>query len=78
MKQILRRRSERQGAVPLEGVPTIEGELHQRFSLGDDPDGAELGSFAVAAAAIEIRRRQMARLQQDPNFTLPDEMPRYA
>lgn len=78
MKQVLRRKTTRQAAVPLDGVPTIEGELYLRFSLGDDPDSGELESDAVAAAAVEIRRRQMAKLQKDPNFALPDEMPRYA
>lgn len=78
MKKKLLRRITKASKVPLVGVPTIGKELHQRFTLGDDPDGGEHHAGEIAAAATEIRRRQLAKLAQNPELELPAEMERYA
>lgn len=81
---VRRRRSERQQAVPLDGIPTVPADLHLAFLRGADADGeghgelGEIGVDTIAAATAEIRRRQLARMTKDPDFQLPEEMPRWA
>lgn len=77
-KSQLFRRVGRSATIPLDGVPTIPSELHQRWSLGND-EAEETGEVTqVALAAREIRRRQLAKLSGNPDVQLPEEMPRYA
>lgn len=72
------RRVGRSATIPLDGVPTIPQDLHQRLSLGDDAEGLHLEVNQVALAAREIRRRQLAKLSGQADIELPEEMPRYA
>ena len=74
----------RRQSVPLDGIPTVPPDLHLAFLRGDDADGeghgelGEIGVDTIAAATAEIRRRQLARMTKNPDFELPEEMPRWA
>lgn len=84
MRRVAPKRKTRSATIPLEGVPSIPDALHAAFAQADDQDGAtfgelgELGIDHIAVAATEIRRRQMAKLRNQPDFELPAEMPRWA